>query len=280
MKKREIVSAIGIICLFSSFTLAAPATDSPYSQAQKLYSQGNFEAAAKIYESACAKLEAKEKKICQFNEVKALVESKKINLARAAEPKLLSLIAQTEPSDSLYAELSAEDAKLQVMLDQPVRAIRSWNTAQTSANTDYFPELFVLCQDIVSAYPANGLTAENCSKVKPADTSLISLQRKKITPLAQTASAPAPAPAQVPVVAPPATQGKWYVQLGAFGSKENAEKLVADFKNRGVQLYITELTDRKLFAVRAGNFANAEDAKIFAEQKIAPVHNDYKVNTD
>jgi cell division protein FtsN len=263
MKKDKII--LSVICLLAPCAFATP--DSLYSNAQKLYSQGSFEAAAKAYANICPQFKAKENKICQFNEIRALVESNKIDLARAAEQKLFSLISQTEPSDTLFTEMNAEEAKLQIMFNQPVQAIHSWNAAQASASTDYFSELFVICHDIVSAFPKNELTAENCNKVKPADTTLISLPRKKITP--------------VSTLATPAKEGgkpsKWYVQLGAFGNKENAEKLVADFKNRGVQLYVTELADRKLFAVRTGLFENADAAKIFAEQKIAPTHKDYKI---
>ncbi len=278
MKKSKVI--LSIICLLS-FT--AYAADSLYSQARKLYSQKNFEAAAKSYADICPQLSAKEKKICQFNEVKALVESDKMDLAKAAEPKLLLLISQTEPGDSLFSELSAEDAKLQIMLNQPVRAVRSWNAAQASASPDYFPELFVLCQDIVSAFPTNGLNNENCNKVKPSDTTLISLPRKKTTPLPNsqlsTPSKFSTSPQLSTLNSQLSTSStlKWYVQLGAFGSRENAEKLVASFKDKGVQLYIAELPNRNLFAVRTGFFASAEDAKIFAEQKIAPAHKDYKI---
>jgi len=263
------------VCLLVSFAFAfAASADSLYSQAQKLYSQGNFEAAAKSYANICSMFEAKEKKICLMSETKSLIEANKINLAREAEPKLLLLISQTEPDDSLFSELSALDAKLQIMLDQPVRAVRSWKAAQASASVEYFPQIFVLCQDLISAYPANGLTAENCNKTKPADSSLLSLPRKKIIPLSGV-SQPA-----IVHYAPPAVNSavkKWYVQLGAFSAKENAEKLVADFKNRGVQLYIVELTDRKLFTVRAGDFATKEEAENFALQKIAATHKDYKI---
>jgi septal ring-binding cell division protein DamX len=273
MKKSKIT--LSIICLLAFVALAA---DSLYSQAQKLYSQKNFEAAAKIYANVCPQLAAEERKICQFNEIKALVESNKTDLARIAEPKLLLMISQTEPNDSLFAELSAEDAKLQTMLNQPVRAVRSWNAAQASASTDYFPELFVLCQDIISAFPENGLTTESCDKVKPADTTLVSLPRKKITPLAANQPQPQPQTKPQPDSPLPTPHSqKWYIQLGAFGSKENAERLVANFRDRGVELYIVELPDRKLFTVRVGFFASAEEAKNFAEQKIAPVHSDYKI---
>jgi hypothetical protein len=264
---KNIIKTMGLICAAYALSQAAALTDSLLSQAQKLYSQGNFEEAAKAYGSLCAQLGAKEKKICQFKEIKALAESAKPEMASAAEGKLFSLLSQTEPNDSLFAELSAEDAKLQIMLGQPMKAIRSWNAAQASANVNYFSELFVLCQDIVSAYPESGFTKENCNKVKPADTSLISLPRKKIVPLAAAATPAA------------ASQNKWYAQLAALSSKENAEKMVADFKQKGIQLYIAEIVsaDRKLFAVRAGNFENRQDAEAFAEQKIVPIHKDYKI---
>ncbi|MDR2580572.1 MAG: SPOR domain-containing protein [Fibromonadaceae bacterium] len=270
-------------CIFLAFAQAV-ASDSLLSQAQKLYSQGNFEAAAKAYGDLCPQLDTKEKRLCEFKEIKALTESRKLNILATAETKLLSLLSQTEPSDSLFAELSAEDAKLQLMLGQPVRAVRSWRAAQASANMDYFPELFVLCQDIISAFPENGLTAENCNRVKPADTTLISLPRKKVTPLAtqQTAQQATPQSTQQTIqnTQPPGRspeRGQWYVQLGAFGNKDNAERLVANFKNQGVLLYIVEIPDRKLFAVRTGFFERSEDARIYAEQKIAPTHRDFKV---
>jgi len=259
-----------IICLLAACAFAAP--DSLYSQAQKLYSLANFEGAAKAYASVCPQFEAaKEKKICLFNEARALVESNKIDLARTAEPKLFALISQTEPNDTLFTEMNAADAKLQIMLNQPVQAIRSWNAAQASASTDYFPELFVICKDIVSAFPTNELTSENCNKIKPSDTTLISLTRKKITPLNISVT---------PISTAPVKENKslkWFVQLGAFGNKENAEKLVSDFSGKGVQLYVTEITDKKLFVVRTGFFETSDAAKIFAEQKIAPTHKDYKI---
>jgi hypothetical protein len=260
-----------LICVAFALLQAAAVTDSLFSQAQKLYSQGNFEEAAKVYGNLCAQLSIKEKKLCQFKEIKALAESAKQEIIFAAEEKLLSLLSQTEPNDSLFAELSAEDVKLQIMLGQPARAVRSWNAAQASANINYLSELFVLCADIVSAYPESGLTKEHCNKVKPADTSLISLPRKKIVPLEiEKPQAPAQAQAQAK---------KWYVQLVALSSKENAEKMVADYKQKGIQLYVAEVVsaERTLFAVRAGNFENRQEAEAFAEQKIAPSHKDYKI---
>jgi hypothetical protein len=269
------------VCLLTSFVFAfAASADSLYSHAQKLYGQGHFEAAAKAYAGLCSMLEGKDKKTCQLNEARALVEANKIILAREAEPKLLWLISETEPNDSLFSELSALDAKLQIMLNQPVRAIRSWKAAQASASVDYFPQIYVLCRDIVSAYPGNGLTTENCDKTKPADTTLLSLPRKKVVPLSGASSQPAVVHYATPAPTPASTPSgakKWYVQLGAFGAKENADRLVADFKNRGVQLYIVELTEKKLFTVRAGEFTTKEDAENFAVQKIAPAHKDYKI---
>jgi len=263
------------VFLFVSFVFAA--NDSLYSEAQKLYSQGKFEAAAKMHADACSNMDGQSKKICLFNEVKALVETGKADLAANAEPKLLLLMSQTEPGDSLFTWLNMEDAKLQTMLGNPVRAVRSWNAAQASASPDYFSELFVICNDIISAYPTNGLSSENCNKIKPSDTTIISLPRKKITPLAT-----APNPQAKTQNSKPQTSNsnQWYVQLGAFGSKENAERLAEDFNKRGVQLYIMEIKDRKLFSVRTGYFSSSNDASLYAEQKIAPAHKDYKIYKD
>jgi len=279
--KRIIFCAVFLL-ISVVFAFAASA-DSLYSQAQKLYGQGNFEAAARAYAGLCSMLEGKDKKTCNINETRSLIEANKINLAREAEPKLLWLISETEPNDTLFAELSALDAKLQIMLDQPVRAVRSWKAAQASASVDFFPQIYVICRDIVSAYPGNGLTIENCDRTKPADTTLLALPRKKITPLPNASSQPtvvhypAPAPSSPVPASVPSGAKKWYVQLGAFGAKENADKLVADFKNKGVQLYIVELTERKLFTVRAGEFSTRDDAENFAVQKIAPTHKEYKI---
>lgn len=272
MKHRiKIAFSLSLICFFN----ALANTDSLYLQADKLYSEGNFEAAAKAYLDVCSKLEKKQS--CLFNEVKSLIESKNIDLVRSAEPKLLLLISQTEPNDSLFAYLSLTDAKLQIMLNQPVRAVRSWNAAQASANPSYFSELFVVCNDIVFSFPENGgLTAEKCNKIKPSDTTFISLPRNKITVL----TAPQNTQTALNTQNTQNVQAKspeWYIQLGAFGAKENAEKLVNSFKSKNVILYIIELPERKLFAVRTGNFDNMPDAKNYAEQKIAPSHKDYQV---
>jgi cell division septation protein DedD len=263
---------VSIVC-FSASIAGASVADSLYSLAQKLYSQGAFAEAAKAYGNVCPQLEAKEKRICMFKEIKALAENKKTDAAQAAEAKVLQLLSQTEPSDSLFAEINAEAARLQVMLKQAAMAVRSWNAAQASANSGFFPELFVLCQDIVSAFPESGLTTQSCDKVKPSDASLTQLPRNKNAPLSQASNT-----ANHQSLASNPQSLKWYVQLGAFSSRENAEKLVADFKQRGVQLHIAEvITDKKLFAVRTGTFGSTEEAKKFAEQKIEPSHKDYRV---
>jgi hypothetical protein len=270
MKKTWIRYFVSVFCFFAS-SAGASTADSFYSIAQKLYSQGVFTEASVVYGNLCPQLEVHEKSSCLFKEIKSLAGIKTTGAAQAAQEKLMQLLSGTEPGDSLFAELSAEAAKLQIMLKQPAMAARSWNAAHASAGSDYFPELFVLCQDIVSAFPDAGLTGETCNMVKPRDTSLVSLPRNKIVPLGKEVKAP-PGKAQ-----PSQAANKWCVQLGAFGAKENAEKLVATFKQKGVQLYITELPERKLFAVRTGNFANAEEAKTYAEQKIKPSHEGYKV---
>jgi len=96
--------------------------------------------------------------------------------------------------------------------------------------------------------------------------------QKKTVPLSGVSQ-----PAIVHYAPAPSGAKKWYIQLGAFSIREYADKLVSDFKNKGVQLYIVELADRKLFTVRTGDFISREDAENYAQQKITPTHRDYKI---
>ncbi|GHV14582.1 hypothetical protein AGMMS49938_10970 [Fibrobacterales bacterium] len=261
--------------------------DSRTENADKLFAQGNFEAAAAAYNSVCTSLNPKDKKLCLFSEVKSLMETKKIENAQKAEIKLVSLLSQTEPSDSLFSPLFAADTRLQIMLSQPERAVRSWNTTVQSANSDFFPTIYLTCLDLIENFPSNGLTNENCQKVRPADTTLISLPRTKTAPLVKVTAVPAAKPPTSPspvqdtrtangTTTPPQNQG-CLIQLGAFGNRANAEKLVSDFAKKSVPLNIAETPGSALFIVRSDKFATQVEAAAFAEQKIAPFHHDYKI---
>lgn len=76
--------------------------------------------------------------------------------------------------------------------------------------------------------------------------------------------APAPAASETPASAPPAaaeappTGDGWFVQLGAFGSRENADALVARLRDGGYAAFITSVGS--LHRVRVGPYADRAEA--------------------
>ncbi|MDH3533261.1 MAG: SPOR domain-containing protein, partial [Gammaproteobacteria bacterium] len=78
---------------------------------------------------------------------------------------------------------------------------------------------------------------------------------------------PAPAPATKPVASISQT-GMWAVQLGSFGSQENAERLAADLRKQGFAAFLSQLpTDAgPLHRVRIGPQKDRDSAEAMAER--------------
>lgn len=94
------------------------------------------------------------------------------------------------------------------------------------------------------------------------------------TPPASAASAPKPAPAAAPPAQAPRAapvnppRGSFVVQLGSFGSKENAERLVRDMTARGFTTFIAPITTngRELYRVRVGPTRDRASAEALASE--------------
>lgn len=74
---------------------------------------------------------------------------------------------------------------------------------------------------------------------------------------------PQPPPQSPPpaATAPPATSG-WMVQVGAFGSRANADRLVATLKGRGYSAFLAQVSSSTApFAVRVGPFPDQAQAQ-------------------
>jgi DedD protein len=89
------------------------------------------------------------------------------------------------------------------------------------------------------------------------------------------ASTPAPAtvvaaPVPTPPAAPPpaAARGSFVVQLGSFGSKENADRLVRDMTAKGFAAFVAPITSggRELYRVRVGPTRDRPAAEALAAQ--------------
>jgi DedD protein len=81
------------------------------------------------------------------------------------------------------------------------------------------------------------------------------------TPVARPAPAPAPTPA---ASAPP--KGSFVVQLGSFGSRDNAERLMRDMNAKGFKTFIAPITTngRELYRVRVGPTRDRASAEALA----------------
>ena len=100
------------------------------------------------------------------------------------------------------------------------------------------------------------------------------------TPAAAPAPAPAPQPAppvtvnpmaptnNLAAAAPRAEPGTFVVQLGSFGSRENAERLVRDMTARGFATFIAPITSngRELYRVRVGPTRDRASAEALAAE--------------
>lgn len=91
-------------------------------------------------------------------------------------------------------------------------------------------------------------------------------------PASPAASAAAPRAARevAPVASKPpaASAGRFAVQLGSFGSRENAERLVRDMTARGFATFIAPITSngRELYRVRVGPAKDRASAEALAAQ--------------
>lgn len=106
--------------------------------------------------------------------------------------------------------------------------------------------------------------------------------QSSVTPASSAGAAGKPARAAAPVVAPreaprqpkeastaaPAGNGRFVVQLGSFGSRDNAERLVREMNAKGFATFIAPITTngRELYRVRVGPTKDRGSAEALATQ--------------
>jgi DedD protein len=78
---------------------------------------------------------------------------------------------------------------------------------------------------------------------------------ERASPAAEAVAAAPRAPEQRPEVAQrPDAGGNWLVQVGTFGQKQNADRLVTSLRSKGFDAFLSETTraGKKLYRVRVG----------------------------
>jgi DedD protein len=110
--------------------------------------------------------------------------------------------------------------------------------------------------------PAAQSTPAATTKPTPAASAPV-VAAPAITTPTMTPAAPKPVPN-----ATPAKPGTFVVQLGSFGSRENAERLVRDMTAKGFTTFIAPITTngRELYRVRVGPTRDRPSAEALAAQ--------------
>jgi rare lipoprotein A len=91
----------------------------------------------------------------------------------------------------------------------------------------------------------------------------------QVASLPLPAAAPAPAASSPPAQAPVTTEaGRVFLQLGAFGSRENADAFLARVKSQAEWLALQIFSRDGLHRVQAGPYASQTEARQAAERVV------------
>ena len=273
--------------------------------AQKAYVAGNWKEAAAAYEAACPKEPDSLRAECYLWNVLALSQTGNAQSFKVAGKRLDSLIQTTNPQRAIYADLMMTSAQFRLYLGKYDKAAEDLIQAIETSHPHQSVVLQKVCQAVKAKVKSEDLN-DRCNLLSNPD-SLKALQAAKTAPAAQPAkvvapapqpAAPepapaveqpkeqpkaAPAPAPAPVATAPAapattTAEYWTLQLGAFGTKSNADLLVSNLKKQKISCTIIEQTrgEKTLYLVQTGKFETKDQAVDFAASKLAPLKIEYQ----
>ncbi len=306
---RGIAAILFLICGTSAFAQTM-------ADAQKAYVAGNWKEAAAAYEKACPN-EPKEKQAeCYLWNVLALSQTGDVQAFKTAGKRLDSLIQNVSPQNAIYADLmmtsaqfrlylgkyekAAEDLIHAIETSQPHQAVvlqKVCSAVKAKVHSEALNERCDLLNkpDSLSAMQAklqqpkeqSAPTATDSTKAAPKQAVADSVKTAKPAPAVeqvkeQPKAAPAVAPAEAaapaaPVPVSPAAE-YWTLQLGAFGTKANADLLVTNLKKQKITCTIIEQPrgERILYLVQTGKFETRDQAVDFAASKLAPLKIEYQ----
>ncbi|MBR2272928.1 MAG: SPOR domain-containing protein [Fibrobacter sp.] len=287
------------------YAFAASAFAQTMADAQKAYVAGNWKEAASAYEAACPKEPDSLRAECYLWNVLALSQTGNAQSFKVAGKRLDSLIQTTNPQRAIYADLMMTSAQFRLYLGKYDKAAEDLIQAIETSHPHQSVVLQKVCQAVKAKVKSEDLN-DRCNLLSNPD-SLKALQAAKTAPAAQPAkvAAPAPqpaapepapaveqpkeqpkaapAPAPAPVATAPAapattTAEYWTLQLGAFGTKSNADLLVSNLKKQKISCTIIEQTrgEKTLYLVQTGKFETKDQAVDFAASKLAPLKIEYQ----
>ncbi len=190
--------------------------------------------------------------------------------------------AQEEGLRSYTIDLDAPAAPAGQQPAEPAVALPPVTQAPVSAGSEMAQPGEAAAPEAAPASAAASAPAANpASKPTPAATQSPG-PAQSAAPAASPAAVVKPAPSATPpethreVAAPPkdtrpaasAGSGRFVVQLGSFGSRENAERLVREMTAKGFATFIAPITTngRELYRVRVGPTKDRASAEALATQ--------------
>jgi len=266
--------------------------------AQKAYVAGNWKEAAAAYEAACPKEPKDKQDECYLWNILALSQTGNVKSFKTAGMRLDSLIQATNPQKPIYADLMMTSAQFRMYLGKYDKAAEDLIVAIETSHPHQTVVLQKVCLAVKSKVKTQTLE-ERCNQLNYPD-SLAALQakakeakpeekktEKTAEPKAESKPGnvatvqPAPQPAvadstpKVPSKTETTTESQpyWTLQLGAFGTKSNADLLVSNLKKQKIYCNIIEQPrgERVLYLVQTGKFDSREQAVDFAANKLAPL---------
>ena len=291
----------------ASATAAQPAAAAPadtqatasMADAQKAYVAGKWKDAAAAYEAACPKEPDSLKAECYLWNVLALSQTGNAKDFSKAGKRLDSLINKTSPQHRVYADLMMTKAQFQLYMGRNAKAaealIHAIETSQPHQVTVLKkicsaiqptvknPTLDETCKKLDEPRETASTAVANVDTVKAVDSTKTDTNKVAATAAPDTAK-PKPEAAKpdtANVVPPPAVQPSaeyWYLQLGAFSVKSNADLLVSSLKKQGITGTIEERTGetKTLYLVQTGKFETKEKAIDYGAKKLAPLNVEFR----
>jgi cell division septation protein DedD len=294
-----------LITLTAIFATAAFAQT--MADAQKAYVAGNWKEAAAAYEAACPKEPDSLRAECYLWNVLALSQMGSAQSFKIAGNRLDSLIKTTNPQRAIYSDLMMTSAQFRLYLGKYDKAAEDLIQAIETSHPHQAIVLQKVCKAVKAKVKSEDLN-DRCNLLNNPDSlkALQTASQAKAAPVAQPAApvtqpavsepapkpaqpapvveqpkpavqAAAPAPAPVPATTAPA-QEYWTLQLGAFGTKSNADLLVSNLKKQKISCTIIEQPrgEKTLYLVQTGKFETKDQAVDFAASKLAPLKIEYQ----
>ena len=276
--KKMTQQAIILATILATSVLAQTMAD-----AQKAYVAGNWKEAAAAYEAACPKEPDSLRAECYLWNVLALSQMGNAQSFKIAGNRLDSLIKTTNPQRAIYADLMMTSAQFRLYLGKYDKAAEDLIQAIETSHPHQAIVLQKVCKAVKAKVKSEDLN-ERCNLLNNPDS------LKAIQAASQVKAAPEPKPVvaepapavEQPKEQPKATQAPaaeyWTLQLGAFGTKSNADLLASNLKKQKISCTIIEQSrgEKFLYLVQTGRFETKDQAVDFAANKLAPLKIEYQ----